>query len=244
MVRDAGVRVRNSVRNVEGDADRGRAAHGARRLSLPQLVAIDGHHRPGAAGVGAHVVRAAADVRLHAQHDVAARPVARDRHSDRRRDRRAREHRATRRDGRRPHARRARGHRRDRARRHGDDVLDRRRVRAGRIHARHRRAVLQAVRAHDRGGGARVALRVVLARPDALGVLARSAARGARASQSDRASARAVQPVVRPRRPIATSASSRWALDHRWTDDRHRGGVVRRRDRAAGRRSAASASRR
>ena len=46
--------------------------------------------------------------------------------------------------------------------------------------------------------GARLALRVVLARPDAVGVLARSAARGARAAQSDRARARAVQPLVRP----------------------------------------------
>ena len=41
------------------------------------------------------------DLRLHAEHDVAARPVARDRHPDRRRDRGAREHRAPRRDGRR-----------------------------------------------------------------------------------------------------------------------------------------------
>ena len=38
-------------------------------------------------------------VRLHAQHDVAARSLARDRHPDRRRDRGAREHRAARRDG-------------------------------------------------------------------------------------------------------------------------------------------------
>ena len=48
-------------------------------------------------------------VRLHAEHDDAARPVARDRHPDRRRDRRAREHRAPRRDGQGPlHARRTR----------------------------------------------------------------------------------------------------------------------------------------
>ena len=59
IVRDAGVRVRNSVRNVEESADRGRAAHRARRLPLPELVALDGHHRTGAAGLGARVVRAA-----------------------------------------------------------------------------------------------------------------------------------------------------------------------------------------
>ena len=58
MVRDAGVRVRNSVRNVEEALDRGRGAHGARRVPVPQLVAIDGDHRIGAAGIGAHVVRA------------------------------------------------------------------------------------------------------------------------------------------------------------------------------------------
>ena len=151
IVRDAGVRVRNSVRNVEETLDRRRAAHRARRLPVPELVAIDGDHGARAAGVRAHVVRPAAAVRLHAQRDVADGALARDRHSDRRRDRRAREHRAARRDGGGPHARGARGHRRDRARGHRDDVLDRRRVRAGGIHARHRGAVLQAVRAHDRG---------------------------------------------------------------------------------------------
>ena len=69
----------------------------------------------------------------------------------------------------------ARGHRRDRTRRRGDDVLDSRGVRADRLHAGHRRPVVQAVRADDRVLGARVAVRVVLARPDALGVLGRSA---------------------------------------------------------------------
>ncbi len=83
-------------------------------------------------------------VRLHAQHDVAARPVAGHRHPDRRRDRGAREHRAPRRDGEGPLHRRARRHRRDRPGRGGDDVLDRRRVRADRVHGRHRRAVVRA----------------------------------------------------------------------------------------------------
>ena len=63
--------------------------------------------------------------------------------------------------------------------------------------------VVQAVRADDRLRGAGVALRLVLARPDALGVLARSADRGARAAESDRPDARPVQRLVRPAgRPV------------------------------------------
>jgi HAE1 family hydrophobic/amphiphilic exporter-1 len=71
---------------------------------------------------------------------------------------------------------------------------------------------LQAVRPDDRLRGARLALRLVLARPDAVGLLARSAARGARASQAGhRSPARwTVQRLVRPdRRASATRASSR-----------------------------------
>src|ERR687896_187942 len=49
-----------------------------------------------------------------------------------------------------------------------DAILDRRRVRAGRLHVRRRRPVVQAVRAHHRVVRARVTLRVLLARPDAL----------------------------------------------------------------------------
>ena len=52
------------------------------------------------------VVHRRARVRLHAQRDVAARPVARDRHPRRRRDRRAREHRAPHGDGQGPRPRR------------------------------------------------------------------------------------------------------------------------------------------
>ena len=40
-------------RQRAGRAGRRRAAHRARRVPVPQLVALDGHHRPGAAGVGA-----------------------------------------------------------------------------------------------------------------------------------------------------------------------------------------------
>ena len=80
----------------------------------------------------------------------------------------------------------------------GDDVLDRRGVRADRVHGRRGGAVVQAVRADDRVRGARLALRLVLARPDALGVLGRPAGRGARAPKSGRARARPLQHVVQP----------------------------------------------
>ena len=60
-----------------------------------------------------------------------------------------------------------------------------------------RRAVVQAVRAHDRLLGAGVAVRVVLARPDALGLLARSAP-AAGGARLDHAAARPVQRLVQP----------------------------------------------
>ena len=49
-----------------------------------------------------------------------------------------------------------------------------------------------------------LALRLVLARPDAVGLLGRSADRGPRAQESDRAGARPVQPLVRPAWPTGT----------------------------------------
>ncbi len=74
MVQDAGdAGATRSVRNVRGDAGRGRAAHGAGGVPVPQLVALDGDHRPGAAGDRAGVVHRGLGLRLHAQHDVAAR---------------------------------------------------------------------------------------------------------------------------------------------------------------------------
>ena len=62
----------------------------------------------------------------------------------------------------------------------------------------HRRPVVQAVRADHRLLGAGVAVRLVLARPDAVGLLAGPAARGARAAELDRPRARPLQPLVRP----------------------------------------------
>ena len=152
-------------------------------------------------------------------------PVARHRHPDRRRHRGAREHRAPHRDGQGPLHGGARGHRRDRPRGGGDDLLHRRGVRAGRLHVRGGGAVVQAVRAHHRLRGAGVALRVLLARPDALGLLGGPADRGARAAESDRPDARPLQPLVRPAWRTATKASSpgrsttgwRWCCSPRGT---------------------------
>ena len=88
-------------------------------------------------------------------------------------------------------------HRRDRPGRRRDDAVDRRGVRAGGVHGRPGRAVVQAVRADHRLLGAGVAVRVVLARPDAVGVLARPAP-DARTALVARAAAGAVQQLVRP----------------------------------------------
>ena len=113
------------------------------------------------------------------------------------------------------YTRRPRGHRRDRPRGRRDDVLDRRGVRAGRVHAGRRRAVVQAVRADHRLLGAGVALRLVLARPDALGVLARSAAPRRTSTATpisrtlDRFNTWFDRQAERYKRVIA------WALDHR-----------------------------
>ena len=99
VVRDSGRRVANSVAERAGGAHRRRRADRADGVPVPELVALDRHHGPRAAGLGHRVVHGRAGVRLHAEHDVAARPVARHRHPDRRCDRRPREHRAARRDG-------------------------------------------------------------------------------------------------------------------------------------------------
>ena len=89
-------------------------------------------------------------------------------------------------------------------------------VRAGGLHERLRRPVVQAVRAHHRGVGAGVAVRLLLARPDALGLLAGSRrSRRTSAQGPDRARARPLQPLVRPAGGALPAASSRWALDHR-----------------------------
>ena len=97
----AGRRPPGASRGAEraGGADRGRAAHRAGGVPLPQLLALDGHHRSRAAGERAGVVHRGVGLRLHAEHDVADGTLARDRHPDRRRHRGAGEHRPPHRDG-------------------------------------------------------------------------------------------------------------------------------------------------
>ena len=133
---------------------RGRAPHGADRVPVPAQLAQHDHHRAHAAARGDRDVHRALRVRLHAQLPDADGAVAVHRPPDRRRDRRAREHRAPPGDGQGPHDGGARGHRRDRPRGDGDHVRDRRGVRADRVHERHHRPLLLPVRRHRRGRGA------------------------------------------------------------------------------------------
>ena len=83
---------------------------------------------------------------LLAQPRQPARHHHRHRHPGRRCDRRDREHRAPHAHGQIALPRGARGRRRDRPRRHRHHLHHHRRVRAGELHGRHRRPVLQAVR--------------------------------------------------------------------------------------------------
>jgi hydrophobic/amphiphilic exporter-1 (mainly G- bacteria), HAE1 family len=87
------------VDNVQSTLIEGALLTVLRGLPVPELLALDGDHRPGAAGVGAVGVHRGLGVRLHAEHHVAAGPVAGHRHPDRRCHRGAREHRAAHRDG-------------------------------------------------------------------------------------------------------------------------------------------------
>ena len=88
--------------------------------------------------------------RLLAQSRQPARHHHRHRHPGRRRHRRDREHRPPHAHGQVALPRRAGGRRRDRPRRHRHHLHHHRRVRAGELHGRHRRAVLQAVRPRGR----------------------------------------------------------------------------------------------
>ena len=155
-------------------------------LFLHSLAQHD-HHRAHAADRGHRDLHRAVRLRLHAQLPDADGAVAVHRPADRRRDRRAREHRAPPRDGQGPRHRRARGHRRDRPRGDGDDLRHRRGVRADRLHERHHRPLFLPVRADGRRRGAGVAVRELHARPDALVGVARSRRR--RASRACRGSA-------------------------------------------------------
>ena len=94
-----------------------------------------------------------AGLRLHAQRADPHGPLARHRHADRRRDRRAREHRAPPAAGQGPLRRGPRRHGRDRPRGHGHHLHDHRRLRPRGLHGRHGRPVLLRVRHHGRRGG-------------------------------------------------------------------------------------------
>ena len=93
--------------------------------------------------------------------------------------------------------------------------------------------MVQAVRADDRLRGAGVAVRVVLARPDAFGLLGGSADGSARAQEPHRARAGPLQQVVRPPGGQLQGVIA-WALDHRLAMVADCGGLVRRCARAAG----------
>jgi len=99
IVRDAGLRVKASVQNVEEAL-----LIGALLTVLVVFVFLNSWRSTVITGlalpvVGTGVVHSCVGVRIHAQYHVAARIVARDRNSDRRRHRGAREHRAPHRDG-------------------------------------------------------------------------------------------------------------------------------------------------
>ena len=121
----------------------------------------------------------------------------RDRRADRRRDRGPREHRAPRAHGEGSLHRGAGGHGADRAGGRGDDVLDHCGVRPDCNHDGTIGAVAQAVCAVDRRRRAGVALRLVLARPDALGLLAGPGPQGER-EVVDHPTARQVRSRVPP----------------------------------------------
>ena len=231
--RDAGPRVANSVSDVQCALHRRRRADRAGRVPVPELVALDRHHGPGAAGLGDGLLCRGVGLRLHARHDVAARPVARHRHPHRRRDRRAREHRAARRDGEGPLHGVARRHRRDRPGRRGHDAVDRGGLRAGGVHGRPGGPVVQAVCADHRLLGDGVAVCVLLARPDAVGVLARPAPH-ARTALVAGALAGALQHLVRS---AGRALQGRHRLGARPSlrDDGAGAGLVCRRAGAAGR---------
>ena len=80
-------------------ADRRRAADRADRVPVPELLALDGHHRADAADRADRHLPVHVPVRLHHQHDHADGAVAVRGPADRRRDRGAREHRAPCADG-------------------------------------------------------------------------------------------------------------------------------------------------
>ncbi len=137
------------------DLDPVRRRHSRRhhRAVVPARHPRHHHRRDLAAAVDLPGVLGDGHARLLAQPRQLPRHHAVDRHSGRRRHRRDREHRAPYADGQVALSRGAGGRRRNRPRRDRDQPHHHRDLRAGELHVRHRRAVLQAVRHHGFGAG-------------------------------------------------------------------------------------------
>ena len=156
-------------------AVRGGPPRHPRGLRLPPELAGDAHPARDGAGLADRRVHLLPDARLLDQRPLAPRPRARDRHRGRRRDRRGR-------GGHAPHRARDGAEGGD-AQGHGGGVRPRGRdrprplrgVRAGGLHGRHHRALLPAVRDHDRDLGAALGHQRPHPEPGALGPAAEGA---------------------------------------------------------------------
>ena len=155
----------------------GAIARGHHRVPVPARHPRHHHRRDLAAAVDLPGVLGDGHPRLLAQSRQLPRDHAVDRHPGRRRHRRDREHRAPHADGQVALPRGARGRRRDRPRRHRDQPDHHRDLRAGELHVRHRRAVLQAVRHHGVGAGVLLAAGRALRHADAGGLFPASITR-------------------------------------------------------------------
>ena len=142
---------RRQLRFGDGDAARGRRPFGDRGADLPARHPRDAGLGDRAAAVDHPRLLGDRHDGLLAQPGQPARHHAGGRHPGRRRHRRDREHRAPHQDGQDAVSGGARSGRRDRPCRHRDLRDHHGGVRAGLLHGRHRRPVLQAVRP-DRGG--------------------------------------------------------------------------------------------
>ena len=197
------------LRIGDAHADRGCAARGAGRVPVPEGLARDpdlGGRHP---ALGASDLLGHGRARLLAQPREPPRHHARHRHPGRRRHRRDREHRPPHQDGEVALPRLARGGRRDRPCGHRHHLHDHRGVRAGELHGRHRRPVLQAVRHHGRGGGAVLASRRASYHADARRLF--HARQGARGAEGRRHHAR----LYRARRLVGAAQISDLPARHR-----------------------------
>ena len=134
----------------DGNPDRGRAARGRRRARLPARFSRHRRHRHRTAAFDHPDLLGDGRDRLLAQSRQPARDHARHRHSRRRCDRRDRKHRAPHADGQVGVSRLAGGRRRDRPRGDRDLAVDRRDLRSGQLHGRHRRPIFSPVRPDGR----------------------------------------------------------------------------------------------